>query len=75
MNAHAGIIPAGENDEGYDTQVRLVQGGTGFTSSGFVEIYVQDSWEPVCNMGSSDADTACRQLGYTNALSFGSDIS
>ena len=64
-----------DDGEGYDTQVRLVQGNTGFSSSGFVEVYLHDSYGPVCNMGAHDADSACRQLGYTNAVSFGSDES
>ena len=64
-----------ENDDGYDTEVRLVQGATGFSSSGFVEIYLHDTWSPVCNMGARDADSACRQLGYTNTAAFGSDDS
>ena len=55
----------------YDTQVRLEGGETGFTSSGFVEMYKNNRWGPVCNMNAADADSACRQLGYTNARSFG----
>ncbi len=55
----------------YNTQLRLVQGGTGFSSSGFVEIYLCGSWGSVCNMKINDASTACRQLGYTDAYSAG----
>ena len=55
----------------YNTQVRLVGGETGFTSSGFVEMYKNNRWGPVCNMNAADADSACRQLGYTNASSCG----
>ena len=63
------------DDEGYDTEVQLVQGNTGLTSSGFVEVWLNDAWEPVCNMGADDADSACRQLGWTNAADFGSSPS
>lgn len=48
----------------YDTEVRLVQNSTGYSSSGFVEVYLHGSWGPVCNMGFEDALSACRQLGY-----------
>jgi len=58
------------DDNPYSTQVRLVKGRTSFTSSGFVEIYRIGGWGPVCNMAAADADSACRQLGYTNAASF-----
>ena len=53
----------------YDTQVQLVQGDTEYTSSGYVEVYLNDRWGPVCNMQSSDADSACMQLGYSGASS------
>lgn len=57
-------------DSPYDTQVRLIQGGTNFTSSGFVEVYMNNRWGPVCNMDKEAADTACRQLGYTEASTY-----
>ena len=58
----------------YDTQVRLVHNGSSYASSGFVEVYLNGSWGPVCNLGRYDADTACRQLGYTNAVGHGSSV-
>ena len=51
----------------YDTQVRLVNGGTPYNSSGYVEVYTNGQWWPVCNMNQESADSACRQLGYTGA--------
>ena len=45
-----------------------------FASSGILEVYVNQTWGNVCNRGfnSTAADTTCRQMGYTNALTFGS---
>ena len=45
-----------------------------YYSQGVLSIYHNNTWRHICrsrsfNMGI--ADTACRQLGYTNALSFG----
>lgn len=56
----------------YDTEVRLVDGTTGFKSSGFVETYIHGSWGPVCHMDPADADSACRQLGYTGHVGISS---
>ena len=56
-----------DSDKPYETQVRLAEGETGYTSSGYLEVYIHESWGPVCHIGSHDADSACRQLGYTNA--------
>lgn len=41
------------------------------TSEGYVQIYLdsKEQFRPVCNMGKDDADTFCRQLSYTNAVS------
>ena len=55
----------------YDTQVRLVNGGTNYTSSGYVEIYLNYQWGGVCNMNAADADSVCRQLGYSYASFYG----
>ena len=51
----------------YDTQVRLQRNSsTEFqSSSGFLEVYLNGAWGPVCNMYDDDVDTACRQIGYT----------
>ena len=47
--------------------VRLV--GTEFVNEGRVEVYCNGQWGTICNngFGSSDADTICNQLGYSNA--------
>lgn len=56
-------------DVPYDTEVRLISNTT-YSSAGFLEIAIGlgGNWGPVCNMNSNDADSACRQLGYTNAV-------
>ena len=51
----------------YDADIQLVQGQ--FPSSGYLEVSINNNWGPVCNMEKYDADSACRQLGYTNAVS------
>ena len=55
-----------------DTQVWLEGGETGFTSSGFVEMYINNRWGLVvlCNMNAADDDSACRQLRYINTSSW-----
>ena len=55
--------------EGY---IRLEDGQ--YPSEGRVEIFFYGRWGTVCNerFGQNEADTVCRQLGYTNAASFGS---
>ncbi len=56
----------------YDTEVRLVQSGTGYPSSGIVEIYLNHQWGTVCfdTMNIGNAETICRQMGYTGASHF-----
>ena len=53
----------------YDTQVRL-RGGA-YPSSGKLEVYLNNQWGTVCydelEFDISAANTACRQLGYTNS--------
>ena len=58
----------------YDTAVRLVDGGTGFLSSGTVEVYLNNEWGTICYDGitRTEADTICQQLGYTNAKTYSS---
>ena len=53
----------------YDTAVRLVNSGTGFPSSGIVEVYLHNQWGTMCDdwIDSSEASTICRQLGYTGS--------
>lgn len=54
----------------YNGQVRLIDGG--IQSSGWLEIYLHKEWGTVCATEFNDAaaDSACRQLGYTEALNF-----
>ena len=57
----------------YDGQVRLVGGDDGVKSDGRLEIYLNNIWRAVCSEGfteTAEADSVCRQLGYTNAISF-----
>ena len=57
----------------YNTAVRL-SNTTEYTSSGVLEIYLNKVWGNVCASGAKfdqhAADSACRQLGYTNAASY-----
>ncbi len=67
------VLPDVLSENPYDTQVRLE--GTqlrleGNSSIGFLEVFVREVWGPVCNMREHDADSACRQLGYTNAVGY-----
>ena len=43
-------------------------------SSGRLEIFLQGEWGTVCNdgFGPTEADVACRQLGFTSVEDFGS---
>lgn len=45
-------------------------------SAGRLEIYLNDEWGTVCDDGfaAAEAETACRQLGYTDYADFGSDL-
>ena len=54
-------------DSPYDTRVRLISNT--FPSTGTLEIYINQQWGNVCyaQFGQGAADSACRQLGYTNA--------
>ena len=54
----------------YLGQVRLTGGLT--VNQGLVEVYCSGQWGTVCGdgFGQSDADTVCRQLGYSTAQSF-----
>jgi hypothetical protein len=58
----------------YDTAVRLVDGGTGFTSSGTVEVYLNNEWGTICayEVSGHEAATVCQQLGYTTAVGYSS---
>jgi hypothetical protein len=54
----------------YDSQIRLKS--TTYPSQGALEIYLNHQWGYICysNFNQHSADTACRQLGYTNAVAF-----
>ena len=56
----------------YDTDVGLTNGT--WPSSGVLEVYIEgkSKWGTVCssNFNKGAADSACRQLGYTNAFSY-----
>jgi len=43
------------------------------TSKGMLQVYLNKEWTPVCNetFGDDEADSSCRQLGYTSALRYG----
>ena len=51
----------------YDTQVRL--NFTTYPSQGTLEIYLNQEWGSICNSNFNQyaGDSACRQMGYTNA--------
>ena len=55
-------------DNPYNTQVRLTNGD--YPSMGYVLIYLNEQWGPVCNeIDNGAADSVCKQMGYTNAAS------
>ena len=58
----------------YPGNIRLT-GFTQYSGSGRIEVYCNDEWGLVCNDGftKNDADTVCRQLGYTEAMSYGNN--
>ena len=57
--------------ETYEGQVRLLNGS--YQSNGLLEVYLNKKWGTVCieEFTNLIADITCRQLGYTNALSYG----
>ena len=54
----------------YNGMIRL-QGGN-FSNQGRVEVYCNGQWGTICDngFGSADANTICRQLGYTGYIFF-----
>ena len=57
-------------DNPYQNQIRLSKGA--YTSQGLVEVYCNGQWGTVCDngFGQIDADTVCKQLGYTGAARY-----
>ena len=56
------------SDSPYQLQVRLAEGS--YPSQGRVEVYCNGQWGTICatsRFGSTEAETVCRQLGYTDA--------
>ena len=56
----------------YETQLRIVS--ETFSSTGILEININKQWGNICysHFDQGAANSACRQLGYTNAASFSS---
>ena len=58
--------------------LRLAQGNvTSFAfTAGRLEIYFPDEWGTICDnfFGHLEADVACRQLGYSEALQYGNNL-
>ena len=54
----------------YPGMVRL-QGGT-YSNQGRVEVYCNGQWGTICDNGfdSGDANTICKQLGYTGYTNY-----
>ena len=54
----------------YQNQIRLSQGA--YTSQGLVEVYCNGQWGTVCDDSfyQTEADTVCKQLGYTGAAAY-----
>lgn len=65
-----GSVPIWNNP--FAGQVRLQGGDT--PSEGLVEIYCNGQWGTVCAEGfePDDAQTVCRQLGYSDQVNFNS---
>ena len=57
-------------EDPYEGQIRLIDGNG--PSTGFAEIYLHDIWGTICdkNFQQAAADSICRQIGYTNSLSY-----
>lgn len=68
------LFSASSSVSPYDGAVRLVDGGTGFLSSGIAEVYLHDQWGTMCSnqVFVSEASTICRQLGYTSSTTHSS---
>ena len=56
----------------YNGMIRL-QGGN-YSNQGRVEVYCNGQWGTICDdgFGSTNANTICKQLGYTGYISYDS---
>ena len=55
----------------YMLKVRLVGGQ--YPSQGRVEVYCNGQWGTICStsrFGTTEAETVCRQLGYTDVIEY-----
>ena len=58
-------------DNPFSGQIRLTGGPT--VNQGLVEVYCNGQWGTVCSddeFRQEEADTVCRQLGYSNAYQY-----
>ena len=57
-------------DNPYNGMVRLTRGS--YSNEGLVEVYCNGQWGTVCDDGfsSTDANTVCKQLGYSRAVNY-----
>ena len=55
----------------YNGMVRLIKGN--YINEGLMEVYCNGQWGTVCDDGfsSDDANTVCKQLGYSRAVNKG----
>ena len=58
------------NSNSYSGMIRL-QGGS-YSNQGRVEVYCNGQWGTICDdgFGSTDANTICKQLGYTGYFKY-----
>ena len=70
------ISYTGAQDSPTDGDLRLNTDGSTRTFSGRLEIHYNGQWGTVCDDGffQTEADVACRQLGFIAALYYGSNI-
>ena len=64
------ILFCGSSSEGpVDGSVRLLSpdGAPSLSASGFVEIYLNNHWSPVCGISSGAESLVCRGLGFAGA--------
>ena len=57
-------------DNPFSGQIRLTGGST--VNQGLAEVYCNGQWGRMCDDGfeQEEADTVCRQLGYSNAYQY-----